>query len=177
MPDLAGWLQEQLDRDEELAIAAGSGAWVWEHGYGEMCNDPACSYGSLMQVKTTDPNGLNGLTQLVDVHGLDVHEPWQGAPFIAHFNPARVLADIAAKRKLIAQAQAIKHELNFEDPFYSCPAATQDDDPTGEALLTINDRPGECDCGRDAKTRSWLLLLAEPYSDRPGYQEATGVAE
>ncbi|MFF7130362.1 DUF6221 family protein [Streptomyces sp. NPDC008240] len=91
MPDLHGWITQQIDKTETIARDAGGKAWHWEHDYGDMCNDPTCPYGEL----ATDD------TVLMSVHGYDVTEPWQGAAHIARHDPATVLRRCAADRKIL----------------------------------------------------------------------------
>lgn len=97
MPDLHGWITQQIDHAETVARDAGGQAWHWEHGYGDMCNDPTCPYGDL----ATDE------AVLMEVHGLDVNEPWQGAAHIALNDPAAVLRRCEADRRILA-----RHRLN-----------------------------------------------------------------
>lgn len=97
MPDLHGWITQQIEHAEKIAREAGGKAWHWEHDYGDMCNDPTCPYGEL----ATDD------TVLMQVHGLDVTEPWQGAARIAFNDPATVLRRCTADRKILE-----RHRLN-----------------------------------------------------------------
>jgi hypothetical protein len=105
--DLATWLLDRIAEDEAVARAAGSGPWQWEQGFGDMCNDPECPFGSLTQVKEDGQ-----LYELMDVHGYDVHADWEGAEHIARHDPARVLAECAAKRRIVAEcATQIEDEV------------------------------------------------------------------
>jgi hypothetical protein len=97
MPDLHGWITQQIDKTEAVARDAGGKAWHWEHGYGDLCNDPTCPYGEL----ATDD------TSLMEVHGLDIKEPRQGAAHIALHDPAAVLRRCEADRRILA-----RHRLN-----------------------------------------------------------------
>lgn len=93
MVDLHGWITQQIDRAATIAQAAGGKEWHWEHDYGNLCNDPTCPYGEL----ATDD------TVLMQVHGLDVTQPWQGAAHIAFNHPAAVLRRCAADRKILEE--------------------------------------------------------------------------
>lgn len=101
MDDLVAFLRAQLDEDEALARAAtnGTGEWWWDHGYGDMCNDPTCPYGELTD--RPGPEDTHGGTVLMDVHGYDIKEPWQGADHIARHDPARVLREVEAKQRIV----------------------------------------------------------------------------
>ncbi|MDN3244131.1 DUF6221 family protein [Streptomyces sp. ZSW22] len=94
MDDLVQWLRAQLDEDEQAARAAGGEAWQWEHGYGDMCNDRTCPYGEL----ATDE------VVIMQVHGFDVRaDDRQVADHIARHDPARVLREIDAKRRMVTE--------------------------------------------------------------------------
>jgi hypothetical protein len=151
MTTLTDFLLARITEDEASAITAGSGSWSWEQGYGEMCNDPECSYGSLMQVKTTDPGGSNGLTQLMDVHGYDIHAGWEGAAHIARWDPFRVLAECEAKRRLVDL-----HTRETDMGEHRCIALDGD--------WVTSTYPGGRLCGT-------LTLLALPYANHPDYRE------
>lgn len=84
---------------------------------------------------------------------------------IVNFDPARVLAECEAKRALIADLNAERHEV-VEDCWYTCAAATEDRDG-GDCC---NDSRGEdCDCGRDDRVARRLGFLAAVYADHPDY--------
>lgn len=134
MDDLVRWLGEQLDEDEAKARAAGGEAWQWEHGYGDMCNDRTCPYGEL----ATDE------AVIMQVHGFDVQQDdRQVADHIARHDPARVLREIDAKRKIIAAyAQVAANDVNEVEYAHGYANAL------GDAVR----------------------LLALPYADRPDYR-------
>lgn len=95
------FLLDRIAEDEAAARDASEygASWHWDSGFGALCNDPECSYGMLL----TD----DGPTVIMEVHAYDVHEGWQGAAHIALHDPARVLAECAAKRAIIAAAMDI----------------------------------------------------------------------
>lgn len=91
------------------------------------------------------------------------------AEHIARHDPARVLAEVDAKRRLVADVLAERHFRNEEDHWYSCAALT---DEQGEPLCFDEGRaPGPCDCGRDERATRRLRLLALPYADHPDYRQ------
>ncbi|MGY0067707.1 DUF6221 family protein [Streptomyces sp. QTS137] len=102
---LVQFLRARLDEDVQAAKDAGGKAWKWEHGYGDMCNDPTCPYGEL----ATDD------TVLMQVHGYDIRSPWEGAAHIERHHPARVLAEIEAKRELLRQYEHLKYDVTPDD--------------------------------------------------------------
>ncbi|WP_406444497.1 DUF6221 family protein [Streptomyces sp. NBC_01613] len=119
MDDLVQWLGEQLDEDTERATTAAE-----EDG-------PDWRYDGHAVVTRREGD-------LVAVGSQEFMEPFRGE-HIAEWDPARVLREIDAKRRVITGLQHLTHS---EDPFVSSIA----DDS--------------------------LRLLAEPYADRPGYQES-----
>lgn len=134
MGDLARWLGEQLNTDTARATAArGHGEGRWR----------------------TDTGGYN-TGRVEDERGETVVYD-EGAPLpeeaahIAEWDPARVLAEISAKRQLVQLlAETIEARENYKGPdFYEGVAA----------------------CERALK------LLALPYVDRPGYAAAIAAAD
>ena len=74
----------------------------------------------------------------------------------------RAHREVAAKQALLDRLLAEPHERFEEDHWYSC-GALEDSDGT---YLCYNDsRVGECTCGRDARIRAYLELLAQPYQE------------
>jgi hypothetical protein len=128
-PDLATWLLEQIAEDERLARAAAR------------LNDdePEDLHWDTVVGRLEDAGW-----EREEVHRLDKH--------VVNFDPARVLAECDAKRRIIAQ-----HDVDDGD----CRTCF---DPN-----TTNDWP------ENMVQQCWpcptLRLLAAVYSDRPGYRE------
>ena len=106
--------------------------------------------------------------------------PADGA-HIARQDPARTLREVEAKRLLLDAALADRHHISG-DQYEACPRTTAADGLDAKTLAALEalneerlqedgDEP-ECSCGRDARVRRTLELLALPYSDHPGYEEA-----
>ncbi|MFF5842143.1 DUF6221 family protein [Streptomyces massasporeus] len=125
MDELVGWLGAQLDEDERTARAATLGPWV-QSGIGD--------YGWTVDF------GRPG----AGVETADTEQGLADASFIAVHNPARVLREIDATRRLLRA-----HEKWCEG---RCEAKY----PEG---------------GFDAAHFWNIKLRAETYSDRPGYRE------
>lgn len=84
---------------------------------------------------------------------------------IARHDPARVLREVAAHRRLLADIVAQQHWLN--DRYYrGCSAFAEALHPDLPDLPT--GRP--CSCGRDADVERRLRLLAAIWSDSPGFR-------
>jgi len=102
---------------------------------------------------------------------------------IARHDPARTLREVEAKRQLVDAALADRHHVSA-DQYETCPRATAADgldESTLAALEALNEERRQEDglepecwdsCGRDARVRRTLELLALPYSDHPEYEEA-----
>jgi hypothetical protein len=82
-------------------------------------------------------------------------------------DPARVLAEVEAKRRLLDDLLAEKHQV-VEDCWYTCPAATEEHD--GDETCNENVQMGRCNCGRDDRIGRRLRLLALPYAAHPDYR-------
>lgn len=90
--DLITWLRAQLDADERVARAATPGPWVWLAG------------------RVFQEHGDDRIV-VPTVNDLAVVEP-EDLAHIARHDPARVLAEVQAKRRLVSEAE---HYLNYED--------------------------------------------------------------
>lgn len=83
-------------------------------------------------------------------------------------NPDFVLADIAAKRAILAAVAKWKHDYNDEDPWFSCAQAVNPTEPNAEpgsgCTRNCDDEPMPCDCGLDL--RRWQILgpLGAPFA-------------
>lgn len=124
MTTLAAFLRVRLDEEVESARRAFSGQTDPENGWG--------AYRPAWQQHAT-------ITPHVGI----IHEAVQ-ADHVVRWNPARVLADIDVKRRIVAHMEAILNAAEGDD--------TPDHyDALGSAELT-------------------LALLAAPYADHPDYR-------
>lgn len=185
--DLVTWLRAQLDEDEQWARAASAPYpyadgnppmpsngvhWEWVAGdrWEPATPDPVVSE----HVADGDPVWLaTRETWPVSYMGLDLPrmqtrriygEPTQemnsaAAGHIMRHDPARVLAEVDAKRRILA---GVEHYL---DPHPGQPCTNEDEDDLYE--------PCELHVAhmKTAVTPYVLRLLALPYVDRPGYRE------
>lgn len=123
MDDLITWLRAQLDDDGRVALGAACGAAGWRHDlrYNVVWDGTGGAAASHMS-----PNGTTGA-------------------HIARWDPARVLAEIDAKRRIL-------------DLHHPVPA---------------DDVPGLVQCAFDSEVMpcTHVRLLALPCADRPGYLE------
>lgn len=144
MIDLLDFLAARLQEDEDTARAATAGPWRWEHGEGDLCNDPECPYGTLIGVWEDGETPFH----IWDVHGFDAKEGSRAdADHIARHDPARVLREVAAKRAIIEE--------------HTCPCSDDCDD-CGACSGSHMADPTPAPCNT-------LKLLALPYADHPAY--------
>lgn len=174
---LVAFLQARLDDDERVASGTGM-PHDWHQGPG-----------------TEDPEWADD--EMVLMWPPEFHTPyeqdkhWRGltadpaglAAHIARHDPARTLREVEAKRGLLDGALADRHHVSA-DQYETCPCATAADgldENSVDALEALNEErrredgaEPECweSCGRDARVRRTLELLALPYSDHPKYEEA-----
>lgn len=149
MDDLVCWLGAQLDEDERIARACSGAPWEIEippmvHVSVQARRDNKWKWGRLGYVASVERD--------------------DDRAHIAEWDPARVLREIDAKRKIIRL-----HEITIEKT-----DAAPFDSYTGERL------PDEysvtcslCGWATEDPTSACLTLrlLTLPYSDRPGYRE------
>ncbi|GAB3251100.1 DUF6221 family protein [Kineosporia babensis] len=164
-PSLVEWLRECLDQDELLAKEAGrvrgelTGAhWHWEdNGSDEPLSvdfgleylnfDDSSSWArsvSLRSVEEVPTTSVGPLPEFI-IHGEDEMKSVHAAHIVA-WDPARVLAEIAAKRELL--------DLH-------------------RATARSNSR-GRRECITCFETETpcrTLLILAQPYRSRPGFRK------
>lgn len=129
MDDPATWLRAQLDEDERVALAARKGASGWD-GDGVWTTDDRDSAGQCR---------IEG--DVITIYDEGGHTEAH-AKHIALWDPARVLADIDAKRRILAECE---YEIND---------AEKRDTGDGVGL-----------------SHTILGLLALPYAGRDGYRE------
>jgi hypothetical protein len=136
--EFVAWLREQIDEDERVALAA---AWS-SRRVGD--NRPTWQRSGINSVE--DAGG--GLV----VHGDGTPPSDSQADHIARHDPARVLAEVAAKRAI----------LDLHEPYES-------ERVGGQSCWA---------CNRDGWPCETVRLLAQPFAGRPGWREewATGGA-
>lgn len=169
MNALADFLLARIAEDEAAARDAGGARWHWEHGSGDMCNDPTCPFGSL--IADTRPHA----SHLLDVHGFDAADDWQGGPHIVRHDPARVLAECAAKRAIVELATAPR-TMHRRVPWHSMSGARYSfrlHDEDGRIIAEGDEADRLFNEHSDPITDTPVLrILAQPYSDHPDYQQA-----
>ena len=130
-PDLVEWLRAQLDEDERIARAASGEEWG--------AISPTQPY-AVFDVAAYKAN-----TTLRTVGAIAGVEHAEDRAHIAEHDPARVLREIDAKRRLLAV-----HRPYVAEPDQACLG---------------------CAGGIEFERCPVVRLLALPYADRPGYRE------
>ncbi|WP_075737515.1 DUF6221 family protein [Streptomyces acidiscabies] len=141
MDDLATWLRACLDEDERLAREATAGPWS---RMGQRVLDPS------------PPSDRLGIGMAVG-HAAATADFNETAEHIAEHDPARVLREVDAKRRIVAEH----------------PAGAGWDGRDVDGLVCRTCAEDSSDGGRsgDPFPCTTLRLLALPYADRPGYRE------
>ncbi|GIF16528.1 DUF6221 family protein [Actinoplanes teichomyceticus] len=128
--DLIAFLRARLDEDEQAARAAAGGHphWKWDAAPdGTFYLDPG---------RNADDLGSVALREAAD--------------HIVRWNPARVLAEVEAKRALLNYIATMRR---------------------GGHAASVNGRPGAWTTVGPDHRKSLLRLLAQPYADHPDYPE------
>lgn len=152
MDDLIAWLRAQLDEDERIALA------TFDVNVRVAMSNGAATPRWIPDPETSGVRDEGGVSR--------VHHTWhREREHIARHDPARVLADVAAKRAILDLHYIIERKVNWID-------AEGDDWQNHQpvcvicvekySLVTIPDDLGPC------KT---VHLLATAYADRPGWRE------
>lgn len=149
--DIAGFVAARLDEDEQAALAAesGHGPWEWQDGGyegGEQLRDERTGF---YEVEVFPDRGGSTIVAQTWPHETGA----ANARHIARHDPSRVLAEVEAKRAILAEHSNLNAEL----------------DPEHWACARCQDRHRH-----DAMT--WpcatLRALAAVYAGHPGYDPA-----
>jgi hypothetical protein len=136
MDDLIAFLHARLDEDEKEAATASPGPW---HANPEQDEVVA----------------VDGET-VADGFALNSQQLRATVRHIVRHDPARVLREVEAKRRILELHKAV-HYRQYDPPAWIClECSSRDDDH-----YHVTDAPCET-----------VRLLALPYSDHPGYKEA-----
>ena len=144
--DLVQWLGAQLDEDERIARAATPGPWrahdthLGQYGYAA----------TVLSGEGNDTDLRAWLPSMSNEPWDEARNVWADAAHVAEWDPARVLREIDAKRRLLALHDRPQHQCVAEDG----PTQWHAKDPCAT-----------------------LRLLALPYADRPGYRQEWAPSE
>ena len=139
MDDLTTWLRAQLDEEEQMALGclAGSGP-VWEpsdEGYEEF---PATVLAAQDAGQAGKPTFGRNWSRIIVTES-------RVAPHIAYWDPARVLAEVDAKRRVLDQCEGLSRST-----------VNTGDDTTQYSATRVYEV---------------VTLLAAPYANRPGFRD------
>lgn len=140
MDDLVTWLRVQLDEDEQTARDA-KGEAPTETGVWTLVDNREHRAGA--HIKVVDPLGYE-VTENWEVNS----RPWDTLPHIARHDPARVLREVEAKRRILDEIVPLIDQMD-----------AQIESEWGSGL------------GPTGESDRLVKLLALPYADRPGYRE------
>lgn len=180
MTDLASWLLAQIEADEAVARAATPGPWRYNPGkewftdQEKLARARAGKFttGGEEFVGAGPDDGDNTTTIGVAATGpSDNPQSMADAAHIAHWDPARVLAECAAKREIIRLHESwpvlVEQSPKFE----------QGDDPSTvtmrltQQIAWLTQQEYRERFGAEPPTTPILRALALPYADWPGYRE------
>lgn len=147
MDELIAFLTARLDEDEQIAKVATTGPW--RHNPDKHWRKPGTSW--FEEAVFAGPDGKEA-TCVAGTGETDDPQSLADAKHIARHDPARDLADVAAKRKLIEY---------ITSPQHLCPKPQDDENYWWEGGERVY-RPIPCGC---------LRALAAPYADHPDYRE------
>jgi hypothetical protein len=137
--ELAAIVRAGCDKRERLARELAA----WADGSGRMPGSDAFEFHKLIGDPAVGPFG-----------GQSSIRNWGTGQDIAKLaDPHRVLAEVASKRALLAEALGWEHGL------------VRWDHNVVRACESVIGKP--CDCGRDERVRAVLTLLAAPYQETP----------
>ncbi len=133
-PDLVAFLRARLDEDEQIAHAASDlgASWYVDGRTGEVA-----------AVQPDPKPGDSAVWVTCDSEGLSAAVEEEQAVHIARHDPARVLREVEAKRRIIAEYEAAAADADPEDD-------------ADRALLS--------------SLRGVLKALALPYAEHPEYR-------
>lgn len=133
-PDLIAWLRAQLDDDERVAREATPGPWVTNGTSVWRKPDDSWDFRRAME-------GQHGRMPFVMVDPGETSEPLN-AEHIARWDPARVLGEVDAKRRIIDLFES-HADAQFPDSYGGYASAMEDA----------------------------VQIIALPYADRAGYRD------
>lgn len=150
-PTLAEWLTERLDEDERVAreVEVQDGArWSSAVHVGDYINTSVVTDVPASKLQPSAYDGdlvLGNGDSVIARCGQDYDGGKARAEHIARHDPARVLADVAAKRRIVSDVQRVTHH----DPL----------------------RQGDYWRGVRDAAEGYLRLLSLPYASAPGYRD------
>lgn len=143
--DLVTWLRAQLDEDERMAREATGGPWEVGPTFGGRDNR--------VYVKP-EGFGIDTVgTCIIAGQVANMPEYRANAEYIARHNPARVLAEVDAKRRILDRHASYDFPADLED---------------GPGAYSWT---GRCDHCHEPWPCPDLRDVAAPLADRPGYRE------
>lgn len=155
--DLIAFLRARLDEDEQIANAATPPPWVAQVGAGSNPDDGR-KHTLVGRVAVDVPGRQKWLYSGNEHGGTAVH--------IANWDPARVLADVDAKRKIVDA-----YLPSGGDPHPGLPCINYEGQDPAEYFSYDSCERHIAASARLLRSDYVLRLLALPYVDHPDYRE------
>lgn len=151
MNELATWLRAQLDEDERVVRGATGGTWEVGPTFG--------GHDNRVYVRA-EGDLIDSIGTCVIAGQIPNVPQWRGnAEHIARFSPARVLAEVEAKRRILDEHEPVGTTGDYSG---STPTVSTVCMTCHEVGLRYAHEEWPC---------TTLRLLALPYADRPGYRD------
>jgi hypothetical protein len=153
--DLVSWLRTRLDEDERVALEAAHHDRIWQ--YADSGSGPTVRTGSLAEdLWSREGNPSVWTCDDIEDGCPDVASAWEAeGQHIARWDPARVLAEVKAKRRILDEYQTW------------CESSDSNRDPV--------DSQAEHDIASGLELA--IKLLAQPYAGQPGWREEWQLSE
>jgi hypothetical protein len=162
MTDLVAFVRACLDEDERVARAATPGPWRWEEPSGEewpTYDESLVSDGKMERFSEGDEYPASVLVGWgYDASGIEANQA--DRDHIARHDPARVLAEVAAKRAILER----HHRRDSEDDY---PQHWGVDSSCVGCHAGYDEEPWTKDISECPELRD----LAQPFAGRPGWRE------
>ena len=160
MDDLIAFLRDALAEDERVAREAPGPAWIQAI---EREGEPGRWRGIKAELVSLPPD-LPGAPFSVGATVVSSSDR-RTVAHIARWDPARVLAEVDAKRKRIAWLLDLEHEPGPEEfPTWESCRLRWTEDMAGDEEI------GYCSCGLDSWRNQLFRFEAQPYAGREGWR-------
>jgi hypothetical protein len=166
--ELVGWLRAQLADDERVAREAPGPDWVIaveRNGEAGRWLGAKAHSVALPARDSWDSVGVGDVVLQAEHVNDGKHAARWAVEHAARWDPARVLAEIDAKRARINWLASLEHDMGDEDfPTYNSCRMLNEPGTLGDIEV------GYCSCGLDDRRVHLLKFDALPFADRRGYR-------
>lgn len=160
------FLEARIAEDEAVASTATAGPWRWDADFGDE-NDTGLALTNDSKAEVVGAYNYHCCSFRDDPRV----EP-DDAVFIAHHDPARVLAECAAKRAILEQHKdwpvLVERKPDFSEDASDVQNMTY---RVSQEIAWLTEREYVKRFGVEAPTTNMILALAAVYKDHPDYQQ------